>query len=115
MKYSLAKLLSCVVAAYAFAQSAFAWDGVVEGNITQIDTINESNNYELRVSLGGKVMCNNTDGTLNTWAYLNSSDPNYKGTLANLMLAFATGKHVTIITMNDAGLGCHIHYISVVA
>ncbi len=59
-------------------------------------------------------MCNNTDPTMKTWGYLNSSDPNYKATLANLMLAFSTGKTVTIFTMNE-GYGCHIHYVSVQA
>ena len=49
---------------------------------------------------------------MNTWGYLNSSDANYKATLANLMLAFATGKSVTIFTINEGG-GCHIHYVSV--
>jgi hypothetical protein len=39
---------------------------------------------------------------------------NYKATLANLMLAFSTGKTVTIFTMNE-GYGCHIHYVSVQA
>ena len=92
---------------------AWAWDGVASGNITGLDTVNETNNYELRVSLGGAVMCNTSDPGLRTWAYLNSSDANYKATLANLMLAYATGKSVTIFTMNDAGAGCHIHYVSV--
>ncbi|HEX2951680.1 MAG TPA: hypothetical protein VHV83_19260 [Armatimonadota bacterium] len=101
------------VAALTFTSAALAWDGVASGNVSQLDTINESNNYELRVYLGGAKMCNNTDSTLNTWAYLNSSDPNYKGTLANLMLAYATGKTVTIFTMNDGGAGCHIHYVMV--
>jgi hypothetical protein len=58
-------------------------------------------------------MCNNATATLNGWAYLNSSDPNYKETVANLTLAYAMGKHVTIYTLNDNGAGCHIHYVMV--
>jgi hypothetical protein len=91
------------------------YDGIVSGTVSQIDTVaNETNNYELRVALGGIVMCNVQDPSLNTWAYLNASDPNYKLTAANLMLAYTTGKRVTISTRNDAGVGCHIHYVSVV-
>lgn len=93
--------------------SALDWDGVVDGKISRIETINETNNYELRVHLGGLTICNHINPTLNTWGYLNSSDPNYKVTVANLMLAYALGKSVTIFTMNDAGVGCHIHYVSV--
>jgi hypothetical protein len=93
----------------------WAWDGAVGGTITQIDTVsNEPNNYEFRVYVNGGVqMCNNTTATLNGWAYLNSSDANYKEAVANLTLAYAMGKHVTIYTMNDNGVGCHIHYVMV--
>jgi len=100
--------------AFIISPLAYGWDGVATGVITRIDTVNETNNYELRVFLGSTVMCNNTDPTMKTWGYLNSSDPNYKATLANLMLAFSTGKTVTIFTMNE-GYGCHIHYVSVQA
>lgn len=92
---------------------AMAWDGAVSGKISRIDTITEANNYELRVYLGWQTMCNVSNPDLSGWAYLNSSDPNYKATVANLMMAYATGKNVYIYSMNDSGLGCHIHYVVV--
>jgi len=90
-----------------------AWDGVASGVVTRIETINESNNYELRVVLGGSKICNHADPYISTFAYLNSADPNYKATFTNLMMAYALGKRVEIFTMNDSGVGCHIHYVSV--
>lgn len=108
------KRVLIATAVLAIAAPALAeWDGIASGTITTIDTVAESNNYEPRVFLGGATMCKTKSASLNGWAYLNSSDPNYKGTLANLMLAFAAGKHVTIFSMDDSGVGCHIHYVSV--
>jgi hypothetical protein len=109
---SIAALLFAISATLT-APVAQGWDGIASGKISQIDTVNETNNYELRVFLGDTKMCNHPEPSLNTWAYLNSSDPNYKATLANLMLAYAMGKSVVIFTMNDAGAGCHIHYVAV--
>jgi len=83
--------------AFIISPLANAWDGVATGTITKIDTINEANNYELRVFLGSTAMCNNPDPTVKTWAFLNSSDANCKATLANLMLAFSMEKTVTFI------------------
>lgn len=92
---------------------SWAWDGICTGTISGINTVaNEANNFELRVFLNGAQMCNNTDPNMNGWGYLNASDQNYKVTVANLMLAYATGKTVTIYTMNE-GQGCHIHYVAV--
>ena len=105
-------LLTSIFLSLIIPRFAYAWDGVATGTISRIDTVNETNNFELRVFLGSTVMCNNTTPSMNTWGYLNSSDANYKATLANLMLAFATGKSVTIFTINEGG-GCHIHYVSV--
>jgi hypothetical protein len=112
MKTKVISFLTSVFLTFIASPVAHAWDGVATGVISKIDTVNETNNYELRVFFGSTVMCNNTTPTMNTWAYLNSSDPNYKTTVANLMLAFTTGKTVTIFTMNE-GYGCHIHYVSV--
>ena len=112
MKIRRIALLASALIACITSSVAHAWDGVATGVISKIDTVNETNNYELRVFLGSTVMCNNTTPTMNTWAYLNSADANYKTTVANLVLAFTTGKTVTIFTMNE-GYGCHIHYVSV--
>lgn len=96
-----------------FSAPAFAWDGYVSGTITQIDTVAETNNYETRIYVGGATVCNNTSPDLATLGYLNSSDPNYKAVVANLMLAYTMGRKVEIFTMNDNNVGCHIHYVKV--
>ena len=80
------------------------------GTISQIDTIaNEPNNYEIRIYLGGIQMC--TTSGPSTYAYLNSADNNFNATYASLMMAYSTGKNIVIFTLNDAGIGCHIHYV----
>ena len=99
--------------AAAFISSASAWDGAASGKISQIDTLADPTSFEFRVYLGGQAMCNVSDPALKSWAYLNSSDANYKATVANLMMAYAAGKNVTIYTLNDGGVGCHIHYVMV--
>lgn len=114
MKVARTLILTPIFLSLIMSRIAYAWDGVTTGVINRFETVNETNNFELRVFLGGAVMCNNTTPSMNTWGYLNSSDPNYKATVANLMLAFSTGKTVTIFTTNEGG-GCHIHYVSVQA
>lgn len=104
----------CVAASLLFATgSVLAWDGAVTGYVSGLDTVNEPNNYEMRIYLGGATMCNVNNSSLSSFAYLNSSDPNYSATLANLMMAYSMGKQVSIFTMNDSGAGCHIHYVMV--
>lgn len=83
------------------------------GKITQFETVSEPGNYELRIFLGGQVVCNHQDAYIKTFAYLNSSDTNYKAIVSSLTLAFATGRSVTINTINDGGSGCHIHDVIV--
>jgi hypothetical protein len=114
MKTARTLVLIPIFLSLIISRLAYAWDGVATGVISRIDTVNETNNFELRVFLGSTVMCNNTTPSMNTWGNLNSSDPNYKTAVANLMLAFSTGKTVTIFTTNEGG-GCHIHYVSVQA
>lgn len=91
-----------------------AWDGTVTGVITGIDsTANEPNNYELRVVLGGVTQfCNTSAAAVQGFGYMNSADVNYKGVLAALLMAYSLGKKVTVYTMNDNQVGCHIHYVS---
>lgn len=99
----------------AIATSAAAWDGAVSGTIVGVDSIaNEGNNYELRVYLSGvSTYCTTTATYAQGFAYMNSADTNYKGTLATLLTAYTTGKQVTLYTMNDGGAGCHLHYVQV--
>ena len=92
-----------------------AWDGAVTGVITVLDsTANEPNNYELRIAIGGVTQfCNTTATAVQGFGYMNSGDVNFKGTLATLLMAYSAGKTVTVYTMNDSQVGCHIHYVSV--
>ncbi len=110
----IAKLKTLLLlAGLAFAGQTSAWDGAVIGTISQIDTVaNEPNDYEVRIYLGGITMCTATNGTQD-FAYMNSTDNNFKATLANLMMAYSMGKTVNIYTMNDSSVGCHIHYVMV--
>jgi hypothetical protein len=107
--------MACVAAvgAGAAGPASATWDGVINGKITQIDTITETNNFEFRVYLGVSPVCTTNATTTRDFAYMNSSDPNYKATVANLMMAYSTGKNVTLYTMNDGGIGCHLHYATV--
>jgi len=102
--------LAFVAALGAAGPASAAWDGVVVGKISQVDTSNETNNYEFRVYVGVSPVCTTTATATKDFAYLNSSDPNYKTAVANLMMAYSMGKTVTLYTMNDGGLGCHLHY-----
>jgi len=98
---------------FAYVHNASAWDGAVSGVITGIDTVTaEPGNFEFRVFLGTATICNGPIGSMNGWGYLNSSDSNYKVTVANLMLAFAAGKNVMIFSMVEGG-ACHIRYVAI--
>jgi len=101
----------CVIGSLLWSD-AFGWDGVASGKIAEIHTLTEQGNYELRVVIvGAAQVCNNTNPALYGWAYMNSSDVNYKTVVANLMLAYTMGKTVTVYTMNDGNTGCHLHYV----
>lgn len=80
------------------AASAYAWDGVVSGKISQIHTVAATGNADTRVYLvGTPVMCANAAGIADgTWVFINSNNPNYKGMLSNLLTAYSLGKTVTL-------------------
>ena len=93
---------------------ANAWDGIVSGTITKIDGVGGSEgapgNYDIRIYLSGQsTFCS---GSPQNWAYLNASDPNYKGLLALLISAQMSGKTVTLYTTYTSGY-CLIGYMSV--
>lgn len=105
--------LSAFLCGFAYVDTASAWDGVVSGVITGIDTVTaEPGNYEFRVFLGSATVCNGPVASMNGWGYLNSSDSNYKVSVANLMLAYAAGKNVTIFSVVEGG-ACHIRYVAI--
>ena len=108
--------LAALAAGMATTPAAMAdWDGSVYGTIAGMDSIaNEANNYELRVYVtGATTYCKSAPAVASGFAYLNSADVNYKGTLATLLMAYGTGKAVTIYMMNDGNSGCHIHYVAI--
>ena len=94
------------------APASAAWDGFVSGTIAGIDSVaNEPGNYEIRVYVTNvSTYCT---GSGPQFAYLNSADNNFKGTLAALTTAYAMGKTVSIFMMNDNNVGCHIHFVQV--
>lgn len=105
---------SALLAAGALSQGCLAWDGVVSGTISRIDSVaGEPGNYETRILMNGQTFCSATGVIDGGWGYLNSSDANYKGTLAMLMLAYSTGKAVTIYSLKEGAGYCHIHYVMV--
>ena len=109
-------ILAGLVVFAAFAhKAALAWDGAVVGTIAGIDSVaSEPGNYETRVFISGQTTICTAAGIIDPgWGYLNSTDSNYKGTLAMLMLAYSMNKTVTVYTMKDGAGFCHIHYVVV--
>ena len=108
--------LAAFVAGSSLSTPASAdWDGAIAGTISGFDSVaNDPNNYELRVMLTGvSTICKTADTDVQGFAYLNSVDNNFKATLAILLTAYTTGKTVTLFTMDDNHVGCHLHYVTV--
>lgn len=112
--------LLCVAGALALvvaSGTSYAWDGVVTGKISQINGVGGSagapGNYDIRVYIEGQTtIC---AGAIDpAWAYVNSNDANYKGLLALLLMAQASGKTVTLDTNKSASGYCQIAYMSVI-
>lgn len=112
---TLIKLL-CVSLLLLFPFASQAWDGTVSGTISRLDGVGGSagapGNYDFRVYLKGVTtsFCNSSG---NNWGYINSDDANYKGLVALLTMAYATGKTVTLYTTKAASGYCQIGYVSV--
>lgn len=103
------KSLLALLAGLFFAISAYSWDGMQTGTVTQLD-ITDSGNFGLRVFLSSGVpMC----GGSNYFGYLNSTDSNYNTYVSAIMLAKATGARLTLYLTNVNGF-CHIGYVTMV-
>jgi len=96
-------LLSAVaVILIAATPSTHAWDGTVSGKIAAINGVGSASgapgNYDIRVYIEGQpTIC--AGATDPGWGYINTSDANYKGLLAMLLMAQVSGKTVTLYTL----------------
>ena len=100
------------------ATSASAWDGTTTGKITQIRGVGglggAPGNYDVRVYLDGQTtLC--SGGADSAWGYINVGDANYKGLLAMLLMAQASGKTVTLYTNKDTASYCQIGYVAIMS
>jgi hypothetical protein len=95
------------LALLATSQS-FAWDGAVIGVVRSAD-VTDGPNYAFRIELqGSPQLC----GNANTWAFVDSTTPNYNVYVAAILAAKAAGDTVTVYTNRDASTGyCRIGYI----
>jgi hypothetical protein len=70
-------------------------------------------NADLRIWLNGlPPICPGATDT--SWAYINSNDPNFKGVLATVSMAYAMGKSLTMVTrLTPIGAGNYCQIVSV--
>ncbi|MEP2990307.1 MAG: hypothetical protein ABJN65_00990 [Parasphingorhabdus sp.] len=103
------KLIILILALITPISSAYGWDGAKTGTISMIDVETTGSNYGLRVQLNGETsMC----GTSASWAYVNVDAGNYDATASAFMLAYSTGKTVSIYSNIDSGgTYCKIGYV----
>jgi hypothetical protein len=96
------------------ATAVHAWDGVVSGKISALHGVGSSGgapgNFDFRVQLAAQnVVCNSTVDA--SFAFINSSEANYKGLMAMLLSAYASGKTVTLYTNKSVQGYCQIGYV----
>jgi hypothetical protein len=107
----ISALVGCLIA----VAPTQAWDGVASGKIIRIDSVPDGNNADLRVMLQGTpVLCSSVINP--TWAFINISQANFKGTSATLMMAYTLNKTVTLYSnISTAPLAgyCQIGYVMV--
>ena len=119
MRLLLAKILLAIT---VLGQCSLATaDTARSGRIVRMDAVAAAGGapagFDTRVYLDGiSDLC--PGATESTWAYINANDANYKGVLATLLLAYATGKAVVIysnpIQVSQGGVFCQIKWINVV-
>lgn len=93
---------------------ASAWDGEVIGRVAQVHVITGASGapgaYDVRVYIENQpTIC--TGGP--DWGYINSNDANYKGLMAALLMAQASGKTIKMFTVKSAAGYCQIGYLIV--
>lgn len=97
-----------VVGLSVTATPALAWDGAVTGKVAQIDLAEGGTNFGFRVTLeNNPLLC--TGGS--DWAYINSTSTNYQAIASALMLAYSSGKPVTLYTNRDTSNYCKLGYV----
>jgi hypothetical protein len=108
-RFGLIGLLSAVT------MQAVAWDGYLTGVISAIDSVPNAGNYDFRVYLQGISgnWCGGAGAGSNGWAGLHSTDLNFKGVQATLMLAFAMNKTVSVYLTKDTAGYCKLGYVTV--
>jgi hypothetical protein len=116
MKLQRFVAMACLVA----SAQAFANGTPSTGTIWRMDAVGSAGsapgNADTRVYLNGvSTFCPGSPDP--SWAFINANDANYKGVLATLMMAYATGKSVTIYAV-PAQIGtttfCQISWINVI-
>lgn len=113
------KIAIFALVSFIYLPIALAADTVTTGKIAQILSVaspgGAPGNADERVYLAGfPRLC--PGATDPAWAYINVSDPNFKGVLANLLFAYGAGKTVQIYaapTSISGGTYCQISYIVV--
>lgn len=113
-RFIRATLAACL-AAMALS-TASAWDGAVNGTIIQLDGLGSTGgapgNFDFRIYIsGGPLMC--TGAAQSGWAYVNSTDANYKALVSMLLTAYVMGKNVTVYS-NLVNSECQIGYIKII-
>ena len=115
----MTKLLYCFLAtALALFTSLSNADESATGTISGVDAVGSAsgapNNADIRVYLtGAPKLC--TGATDTSWAWFNVTDANYRGLLATVMLAYATGKTITLNTRATSlagGVYCQITWVN---
>jgi hypothetical protein len=107
----LRRCLLVVLASIVVAAPAFAYTDV-QGQIAMVEVVGSGagapGNFDLRVFLTGyPVLCNGQN-----WAYINTTDTNYQGLLASVLMAKATGATVTL-HVYPSGSYCALGYLDI--
>ena len=105
-------IATLLLASWATTASEQAWDGTVRGKVARLEMVpnpeGDNPNYSARVVLEGRPeLCGNE----NTWAYINTSDGNYKGIIATLLSVKLTESEVLLYTNRDERGFCRLGYL----
>ncbi|SHN39655.1 hypothetical protein [Rhizobacter sp. OV335] len=117
LTFRAARLRRSIAAALmAFGLAATSSAAEIAGTVSRIMVVTANagapGNADLRVYLSGVTAC--SGATDPNWAFLNLTDPNYKGVLATVLTAQTTGKTLMMGTQLAAvgsGSYCQILYV----